>query len=88
MKRIIFSALAIIGMFSFISCERHTWEDSSEEAKDGTKRLYPKPEHGHATHGDDGHAAHGDTDQAKKKAHGDHSGHDHDSTEDHSGHGH
>jgi len=73
MKRIIFSALAIIGMFSFISCERHTWEDSSEEAKDGTKRLYPKPEHG-ADHG-------------KKEANGDH-GHDHGTKEDHSGHGH
>ncbi|GEM_PF-818125 len=85
MKRIIFSALAIIGMFSFISCERHTWEDSSEEAQDGTKRLYPKPEHGagHGDHGADAHADHG-----KKEAHGDHSGHDHSSKEDHSGHGH
>ena len=43
MKQIIFSALAILGMCSFISCERHTWEDSSDGAKDGTKRLFPKP---------------------------------------------
>lgn len=84
MKRIIFSALAIIGMFSFISCERHTWEDSSEQAKDGTKRLYPKPAHG-AEHG----AGHGDhADQGKKEVHGDHSGHDHGTKEDHTGHGH
>ena len=54
MKQIIYSALAIVGMFAFISCERHTWEDSSEGAKDGTKRLYPKTEH--AKHGD--HAKH------------------------------
>ena len=51
MKQIIYSSLAIVGMFAFISCERHTWEDSSEGAKDGTKRLYPKTEHAkHADH--------------------------------------
>jgi hypothetical protein len=42
MKPIIFSVLAVVGVFFFISCERHTWEDSSEGAKDGTKRLFPK----------------------------------------------
>ncbi len=51
MKQIIYSALAIVGMFAFISCERHTWEDSSKGAKDGTNRLYPKTEH--AKHDDD-----------------------------------
>jgi len=60
MKQIIYSSLAIAGMFAFISCERHTWEDSSEGAKDGTKRLYPKTEHAkhddHAKHVD--HSAH------------------------------
>ena len=81
MKQIIFSALAIVGMFSFISCERHTWDDSSEGAKDGTKRLYPKPEHGHGSHGDAAHGEHADP--AKKEAHGDHGAKD-----DHAGHGH
>jgi hypothetical protein len=71
MKQIIYSSLAIVGMFAFISCERHTWEDSSEGAKDGTKRLYPKTEH--AKHGD--HAKHdGDADHAK---HDDDSAHVH-----------
>lgn len=74
MKQIIYSSLAIVGMFAFISCERHTWEDSSEGAKDGTKRLYPKTEH--AKHGDhDGHAEHAKQD--------DHSGHDHAKKEEH-----
>jgi hypothetical protein len=75
MKQIIYSSLAIVGMFALISCERHTWEDSSEGAKDGTKRLYPpKTEHAeHAKHGD--HAKHdGDADHAK---HEDHSAHEH-----------
>ena len=44
MKQIIFSALAVATMFAFISCERHSWEDSEEGAKDGTKNLFPKPE--------------------------------------------
>ena len=70
MKQIIYSSLAIVGMLTFISCERHTWEDSSEGAKDGTKRLYPKTEH--AKHGD--HAKHD----------ADHSGHDHSKKEEHS----
>ena len=76
MKQIIYSSLAIVGMFAFISCERHTWEDSSEGAKDGTKRLYPKTEH--AKHGD--HNEHGD--QVKHDA--DHSGHAHPKKEGHS----
>ncbi len=41
MKKLIFSILAIGGMFAFISCERHEWEDS-EGKKDGTKNLYPQ----------------------------------------------
>ncbi|NWK56043.1 hypothetical protein HW115_10505 [Verrucomicrobiaceae bacterium N1E253] len=61
MKQIIISAFAIVGLFSFISCERHEWEDQGEEK--GTKRLYPVQEHGHG-----GHDTHGD-----KK---DHSGHE------------
>lgn len=51
MKRIIFSTFAVAGLFAFISCERHSWEDS-EGKKDGTKNLYPKKEKGH--HGDHG----------------------------------
>lgn len=43
MKQLIFSILAIGGMFAFISCERHEWEDS-EGKKDGTKNLYPQHE--------------------------------------------
>ena len=78
MKQIIYSSLAIVGMFAFISCERHTWEDSSEGAKDGTKRLYP-PKTEHAKHGD--HAKHdGDADHAKDA---DHSGHEHSKKEEH-----
>lgn len=79
MKQIIFSTLAVAGMFAFISCERHSWEDS-EGKKDGTKNLYPKKEH----HGDhDSHKDHdkkGDADHG----HGDHDGHDHGSHEGHS----
>ncbi len=44
MKHIIFSLLVTAGVFSFVSCERHSWEDSSEGAKDGTKNLFPKSE--------------------------------------------
>jgi len=44
MKRIIFSSLAIASLFVFISCERHSWEDSVEGKKDGTKNLYPSKE--------------------------------------------
>lgn len=44
MKQFIFSTLAIVGLFSFISCERHDWENSAEGKKDGTKNLYPKEE--------------------------------------------
>lgn len=65
MKQIIFSALAIVGMFAFISCERHSWEDSSEGAKDGTKRLYPQKEKGHDAHAE--HAAHDAKGQTHKK---------------------
>ena len=42
MKQLIFSILAIGGLFAFISCERHEWEDSKEGKKDGTKNLYPQ----------------------------------------------
>ena len=41
MKQLIFSILAVGGMFAFISCERHEWEDSGDGKKDGTKNLYP-----------------------------------------------
>ncbi|MDG1357528.1 MAG: hypothetical protein P8P36_04980 [Akkermansiaceae bacterium] len=44
MKYFIFSLLVTAGIFSFVSCERHSWEDSSEGAKDGTKNLFPKSE--------------------------------------------
>lgn len=44
MKQFIFSTLAIVGLFAFISCERHEWEDSADGKKDGTKNLYPKEE--------------------------------------------
>ena len=44
MKQFIFSMLVAASVFSFVSCERHSWEDSSEGAKDGTKNLFPKPE--------------------------------------------
>ena len=61
MKQFIFSTFAIVGLFSFISCERHEWEDSADGAKDGTKNLYPKekktgkhPEH---DKGGDGHSS-------------------------------
>ncbi len=52
MKQFIFSTLAIVGLFSFISCERHEWEDSADGKKDGTKNLFPKEEK-KDTHGDD-----------------------------------
>jgi len=51
MKEIIFSTLAVVSMFAFISCERHSWEDSAEGKKDGVKNLYPKKEkHAKAEH--------------------------------------
>ena len=71
MKQIIFSALAIVGMISFISCERHEWEDT-EDGK-GTKRLYPQ-EHGHDTHKEGEHAGHDNDKPAKKD---ENSGHGH-----------
>ncbi|MFK7911932.1 MAG: hypothetical protein AB8F34_15225 [Akkermansiaceae bacterium] len=43
MKQLIFSILAIGGMFAFISCERHEWEDTDGK-KNGVKNLYPKKE--------------------------------------------
>lgn len=60
MKQFIFSTLAIAGLFAFISCERHNWED--KDGDKGTKRLFPKEEkkdkgsHGHKGH--DGHDDH------------------------------
>lgn len=42
MKNFIFSILALVCIFTFISCERHDWEDSKEGKKDGTKNLYPQ----------------------------------------------
>lgn len=59
MKHFIFSILVIAGVFSFVSCERHSWEDSSEGAKDGTKNLFPKSEK-KAEHSDhSSHEGHG-----------------------------
>ncbi len=59
MKYFIFSLLVTAGVFSFVSCERHSWEDSAEGAKDGTKNLFPKSEKkpGHTDHdsSDEGH---------------------------------
>ncbi|MCP5535060.1 MAG: hypothetical protein H7A51_02370 [Akkermansiaceae bacterium] len=64
MKQFIFSTFAIVGLFAFISCERHDWEDSTEGKKDGTKNLYPKEDkkagheqegHGHASGESDNH---------------------------------
>jgi len=51
MKQLIFSSLAIAGMCSFLSCERHNWEDSAEGVKDGTKQLFPKTEATPVGHG-------------------------------------
>ena len=87
MKQIIFSALAIVGMFFFISCERHTWEDGADGSK-GTKRLFPKKETGHGEHqghhGKETHGKKGDHDATKKDAHA----HAHDHDHDHAEHGH
>lgn len=60
MIKFIVSTVATISMLSMISCERHSWEDSSEGAKDGTKNLFPKEQHkgdhdDHATHDDHEH---------------------------------
>ncbi len=74
MKQIIFSVLAVLGLFSSISCDRHEWEDSAEGVKDGTKNLYPK-EHG-AGHGE--HAEHGEhSTHGEHAEHSDHAGHNH-----------
>ncbi len=51
MKQIIFSSLAVAALFTFVSCERHTWENSEDGKKDGVKNLYPKKEH--KDHGED-----------------------------------
>ncbi|PID80573.1 hypothetical protein CSB20_06850 [bacterium DOLZORAL124_64_63] len=60
MKQILFSILAVAGLLSFFSCERHEWQDSAEGKKDGTKNLYPKEEkgHGHAHDHDHDHGGH------------------------------
>lgn len=57
MKHFIFSILVTTGVFSFVSCERHSWEDSAEGVKDGTKNLFPKSEQKehHSSQGDDSH---------------------------------
>ncbi|MGB2010819.1 MAG: hypothetical protein ACPH5P_08070 [Akkermansiaceae bacterium] len=61
MKHFILSILVTTGVFSFVSCERHSWEDSAEGVKDGTKNLFPKSEkkEGHSG-SDDHHSSHGD----------------------------
>ena len=64
MKQFIFSTFAIVGLFAFISCERHDWEDSADGKKDGTKNLFPKEEkkadhdkkgHDHSSHDGENH---------------------------------
>lgn len=65
MKHFIFSTFAVVSMFTMISCERHSWEDSAEGAKDGTKHLFPKEDQ-KKDHGADGHDDHHS-----------HDGHDH-----------
>lgn len=77
MKQIIFSALAIGGMFFFISCERHTWEDSAEGKKDGAKRLFPKPAESHDTQKGHAHGTDGKKDDHSGHAHGKNDGHGH-----------
>ncbi len=61
MKHFIFSIFVTAGVFSLVSCERHSWEDSAEGAKDGTKNLFPKSEkkEGHAD-SHDHHSSHGE----------------------------
>jgi hypothetical protein len=69
MKKFIFSSLAVIGVFAFISCERHDWEDSAEGKKDGTKNLYPKE--AKKAHGKEADA------HAQSKEQDGHEGHNH-----------
>lgn len=57
MKQFIFSMLTAVGVFSFVSCERHSWDDSSEGAKDGTKNLFPKTEKKDDAYGGDDHSS-------------------------------
>ncbi len=57
MKKFIFSMFALTGMFAFISCERHEWEDSAGK-KDGTKNLYPQHEEKGHGEKDDSHKGH------------------------------
>lgn len=38
MRKIIFSSIAVAAIFTFVSCERHSWEDSDEGK--GTKNLF------------------------------------------------
>jgi len=57
MKHFIFSILVTAGVFSFVSCERHSWDDSSEGAKDGTKNLFPTPEKKDDAHGGGDHSS-------------------------------
>jgi len=59
MKQFIFSTLVVVGVFAFISCERHEWED--KDGDKGTKRLYPqeeKKDHTKNDHTKDDHANH------------------------------
>lgn len=63
MKQFIFSTLAIVGLFTFISCEQHDWEDSADGTKDGTKNLFPKEDKKgtHGDHADEPKGAEGDS---------------------------
>lgn len=76
MKKFIFSSLAVIGVFAFISCERHDWEDSAEGKKDGTKNLFP-PKAEPKDHGKEAAGAAGDDAHAQPKESTGHEGHNH-----------
>ena len=72
-----FALLSLVcGSLAFVSCDRHSWEDSAEidattgePLAKGTHRLFPA-DHGHHGHHGDDHGSHGE-----HAAHDDH-GHD------------
>ncbi len=69
MKQFIFSTLVVVGVFAFISCDRHEWEDKGGDK--GTKRLYPKEEK--IDHGNKHHAGNDHADHANHESHDAHS---------------
>lgn len=60
MKKFIASIFVALSVIASISCERHTWEDSSEDTKDGVKNLF---------HADESYGS--DDSKAKKSDHSD-----------------